>query len=677
MGGVFGVLIGITGLCWGANLTVEWPFFKQSSTHGDRIIVTQADTTFMVRMNDHVPYVYGDTVQLKGAIRECNQARTPNAFDECRWFYQLGVDRLFTVTTHTLIEASTKKRWVQSLGTWPALIAERLNAAFPGYGGLVYTMLFGNRINTIDAIVKMDFSDSGLIHLLVISGAQLSMIFVGLVTVMRMMRWTVWVQWGMLLGIQTGYLMFVGVDASIFRAFIMANLFYYNRFIRCCRWPAYWYVGAAAIVIAIGMPRSLISPGFWYSFLITMGLFVAVPALSGSIRGPRLLVQYMIASIVAVMSAIPIQLIQSNTVSIVSLFSNVWVSWMSGLVLVLGGIGLIWGQPIPIVSPLVGAMLHVMIQVAQEFKHPPLAIAFPFNWVLSGLIILIAGALYYRRHMIKVMIVMGISVGIYVGYLYNRTVMIAVDVGQGDATLIVDGFHTVLVDTGGQYHHNPVARQTLIPALNYWGITQLDAIIITHADTDHSGGLALMAKRGRPTIFSSPEPQHRIKQRFNFNHHVIITQPTTYALSRGHLSLIPVSFVYRDTIRNNQALVVGVSLNQHRALITGDITQEAEIALLNANMMNGRYHLLKLGHHGSRTSTSPELLQSSRPQLVWNSAGVANRYGHPHRQVRDRIDDYGIPYISTQELGTIQFDMGRTLRYSGFLQKQSFIVWDF
>lgn len=195
---------------------------------------------------------------------------------------------------------------------------------------------------------------------------------------------------------------------------------------------------------------------------------------------------------------------------------------------------------------------------------------------------------------------------------------------------------------------HPVAETTILPVLNYFGIDQLSLLIITHHDLDHVGGLSMLLDRGIDRVIS-PEP-------LPLSNHTQVQSIESIPIPHGQVRIIPPSMVFWDESRNNQSLLIQLNLSNWSFLFTGDMDEFMEITLINHHLIE-RAHILKLGHHGSRYSTSNELLMHVHPVLSWNSCGQNNRYGHPHLDVLDRLTNHHIPLLSTHLDGAILFDI--------------------
>jgi competence protein ComEC len=363
-------------------------------------------------------------------------------------------------------------------------------------------------------------------------------------------------------------------------------------------------------------------------------------------------------------------LIQNNIIQPTALMANLWVSWMSSILLFLG-LGVLCLAPLwPWLASGLGIitsfLLKVMVHVTQPFYSSPIPVPYPLNYWLSIVIFLIPVMIFYPKSCRKVMILMGIIGGIIVACLFQRTLVVAIDVGQGDATLIVDGFKSVLIDTGGRYRGKSMAQTHILPVLNYYGIRTLDAMILTHHDLDHIGGVADVYRRGVVNTYSSKP--------LNLSNMIVVDAPQRLGLPRGWLDITPMAPIMSAFSSNNQSVLVSVYLKGYSFLITGDIDETAELAFIQAHHPSV-HTVYKLGHHGSQSSTSSELLNTLQPTMAWNSAGRDNRYGHPHTSVISRLNDRGIPWLATDTHGAIYFKIqATTLTVSSELGHERWVI---
>lgn len=234
------------------------------------------------------------------------------------------------------------------------------------------------------------------------------------------------------------------------------------------------------------------------------------------------------------------------------------------------------------------------------------------------------------------------------------------DVGQGDSFFIeAKNGRQMLVD-GGKDATVLSELSKVMP----WGDRSIDVVVATHPDMDHIGGLDEVLSRYKVGMVLISEVQGDTSEYKNFL--TLIEKkniPLYYARAGMKLSLsdtdtFTVLFPDRD-VKNwetNTASIVGKFVSGERsALFTGDSPAPIEQYLAKKIPEQLDVDILKLGHHGSRTSTTAAYLKVTTPELALISAGKDNSYGHPHKEVLTLLKEFNIPYLSTQTEGTVTF----------------------
>lgn len=209
------------------------------------------------------------------------------------------------------------------------------------------------------------------------------------------------------------------------------------------------------------------------------------------------------------------------------------------------------------------------------------------------------------------------------------------DVGQGDAAILVEPFQrsVVMIDAAGRFNHDN-ASELFLPFLQSRQIHQLDALIVTHADFDHNGAAASLSQLiPVENLVEKPDDLPPLPYPFKL--------------------LLEDREIEDLEDKNDQSLISFFAYDGFRFLSMGDASSAIERQLL------GRYDLdidlLKLGHHGSATSSCLEFLEQTSPQLALISSGYQNRYGHPSLEVLNSLDMAGIDRINTADHGMIHF----------------------
>ena len=207
-------------------------------------------------------------------------------------------------------------------------------------------------------------------------------------------------------------------------------------------------------------------------------------------------------------------------------------------------------------------------------------------------------------------------------------------VGQGDCTLIRNNNHVALIDTGGLTYKD-VANDCLIPYLRKKKIYKIDMVIVTHYDYDHYGALSDLKKT------------YDIKHIYDYN--------SSFPISFGDVTFNNYNY-YGDnrTDENDKSLVISFHLCNKDFLIMGDAPSDVEKEI----MKSGQFipcDILKVGHHGSNTSSCEDWIKYTNPETAIISCGKNNRFGHPNKEVISLLNKYHIPYRRTDLEGTIKY----------------------
>ena len=209
-----------------------------------------------------------------------------------------------------------------------------------------------------------------------------------------------------------------------------------------------------------------------------------------------------------------------------------------------------------------------------------------------------------------------------------------INVGQGDSCLIRKGTTSILIDTGGLTYVD-LGEETLIPFLRKKRIYNIDLVITSHNDFDHSGALD-----------SLKENFYVKKVKTNNDFFPVSVGGITFTNYNNHIT------EYSD--ENDRSLVIGFSLMHKNFLMMGDAPIKVERNIVN-EYPNLDCDILKVGHHGSNTSTCKEFVKLVTPDLAIISAGKNNKYGHPHKSVLKILEEENVKIRRTDKEGTITY----------------------
>lgn len=232
------------------------------------------------------------------------------------------------------------------------------------------------------------------------------------------------------------------------------------------------------------------------------------------------------------------------------------------------------------------------------------------------------------------------------------------DVGEGDSTLVECDGHYMLVDGG-----NPSESRFLYSYLEKHGINYLDYIICTHAHEDHVGGLAGALNYASVGTAYCPVTEFDTRAFNSFVKYLgvqgkEITVPQagdSFNLGSATVQIIgPVDMSLAEDNENNTSIVLRIKYGETSFLITGDAEEAEELSIVRSRY-DLRSTVLRVGHHGSYTSTSEDFIKAVKPEYCVISVGEGNSYGHPHDVVLERIKRYGESILRTDLNGDIVF----------------------
>lgn len=250
----------------------------------------------------------------------------------------------------------------------------------------------------------------------------------------------------------------------------------------------------------------------------------------------------------------------------------------------------------------------------------------------------------------------------------DRTIVAFLDIGQGDAIFIETPDHTQMLIDGGAGKRVLRELGEVMPFYD----RSIDVVVATHPDRDHIGGLPHVLDRFdvglvmRSGARNDTEMYRAFTERIEDDDIPVITPRRGMRITLGENTYFDTLFPDRDVsgIDPNAASIVGrLVYGESEVLLTGDAPDEIENYLAGANRELLVSDILKVGHHGSDTSTSQQFLAAVNPRIAVISAGADNTYGHPDGEVVERLRDFGVEIVSTKASGTVIFTSDGTQFY--------------
>lgn len=627
-------------------------------------------------------------LKVTGTARRASGKRNPGGFDHAAYLARRGVTaQLFAAEVSR--EPSPEGR---GLGARQRLARGVAVGLPPDRAGLQLAMTLGLR----DDLTREDresFRASGLAHVLALSGLHFGVLVAVAGRVLRPLGRR---RWPVLILVVALFVTVVGPSPSVVRAAAMAFAALVAQTSGVGRLEPWPVLALSACVSLLVQPQMLFDLSFQLSYLALVGLLGMAGPLAGLLGAPsrrsdpllaelpgaprgglprrvRVYVAHAMAASVA--AQLPSLSLVAGTFGavpplapIVNLVGVPLSAVLVPLGFLAGLLGLVWEPLAATVNLLAGPLAGALIALADLGARLPL-VAWPevrwlghLCWAAFCMVLAAAARRKLDLRRLLAVALVAATVPQVVGGAQRPPDVWFLDVGQGDATLVrLPGGHGVLIDGGGTpFSDFDVGAAVVVPALRALGVQTLDLIIATHPDSDHVEGL-LTVVRSLPVgalVTGPPAPESALDQELrslaaelDVPVHVAVRGE---AMVLGSSGLVRLEVLHPPAGRprevGNESSVVALLRfrGQPAALLLADVgsVTEDDLAL-------PRVHVLKVGHHGSRFSTSPELLAATRPALAVVSVGE-NRYGHPHPSVLARLADHGVPVLTTLEAGAIR-----------------------
>ena len=555
----------------------------------------------------------------------------------------------------------------------------------------------------IDPAINDAFASAGLTHVVAISGWNIAIVAALAAAAARpLIRLPSgrWLAAGVAATAVAGYVLLTGASPSVIRAALMAGGLLVAR-LGGSRSHAMSALMLAALVMLVVAPGVVWDVGFQLSALATAGLIWFAAAFERRLmRWPSLLREPFALTLAAQVTTLPVILLNFERLSVVAPLANVVVVPLVPLVMLTGALAAAIGalhQGLPIVGDLLAWLaggaawlyLRVMITAATVAAALPMA-SLPLSapgWLAAiwyPVVLLAAwrggpgteanapepghggfatGLL--RPRMLAVGTVLALAVLTATSQPDGRLHVLALDVGQGDAILAISPTgETLLVDGGPD---PDLLLRRLGERLPFWQ-RRIDVMVLTHPHEDHVAGLVPVLERYAVGVALDPGRPYANPSYARFVTLAAAEGPMVYRLARAGQRL-PLGAAELDILYpseadaaaplpeddvNNASVVALLRDGEFSALLQGDAEAPVEAMLLERQQVPD-IDLLKVGHHGSESSSTPAFLAAAQPEIALISCGIDNEYGHPHRATLEHLAAVpGLVVHRTDQEGTVE-----------------------
>lgn len=655
----------------------------------------------------------GSYVRVFGEVSPFLQATNPGEFDAAAYYRRK--DCLFALRK-TKITAQTKtygrlEEFLSQLRYESEVLFRKLLGE--KNGATASAMVLGQK-KGMDSEVKALYQGAGISHLLAISGLHLSLIGAGLFGLLKKVRLPVALSAGISTWILIVYAQLTGMGISTRRALVMFLLFLAAGLLK--RTPDLpTSLAVAALLLLVPRPQRILDAGFQLSFSAVLGIAVMIPVLQDGwedaapslrvtdgvagwniartaiVRTCRLLRKNILAGLGITMTMLPFLLIHFYEWSPWSVLLNLAVIPLMGILLpCLMGLQLVarltafthcLELPQHLLCTAIEAIFSCYEQLCRFTTALPGSIlhtGYPTWQTLTaytiGLIALAVSGKKLRPHLRLAAAVC--LMGIFLIRLPGELNVTMLDVGQGECVGIETREHHVYLVDVGSTSKKKTGQYQIIPWLKYIGTRSVEGIFITHWDEDHIsavGELLEWSKSSRvkirriflPDVALKDEVLETLLQQIEEANVSVEYLSAGERMTDGALQ-ISCLHPYAKKVpedRNDASLVLRLSQGDFQMLLTGDLEKSGEDWLMEqarpATQNPLRCTILDAGHHGASNATGEALLDLAQPGVVLISCGKNNRYGHPAPETLQRLEERGIRWYSTAEVGAIQVQVGK------------------
>jgi len=562
---------------------------------------------------------YGDKLLVKGSLKEPSTTNIPNTFNYKNYLYNKKI--YYLVEASSIDKLENNKNYFY---TTKNIIYEKINKLKSS--NYIKTLLLGD--NSLNKEVNDSYRINGISHLFSISGMHISIItnilffYLNRITHNKRIKYIIKDIFLIL------YLLFVGTS-SLLRSTIMNILFSIN-FIFKLKIKKIDIMCITLIISIIINPFIIYDIGFIYSYIISFYLILFQP----KIKTKNKLLKTLNITLISFIVSFPITIYNSYEINIISIFMNiVLVPIISILIFPLTILTLIF----PVIDNILYFITNTLEYISFWVSNIEITkFIFPKpNLLIISLYYLIITIILNKRKYYYLIITLIIIHYIY-PYFNNNLEIMMFDVGEADSILITYPYNknNILIDTGKNEY---IVTNYIIPYLKSRGIKKINHLIITHGDLDHIGGSISLInnfKVDKLILNKGEYSEYELELLNNLNKTKLINNTSKLKINNNYIYFLNNKIQANE---NDNSNVIYFEYFKYKFLFMGDSSFVVEDYLLdNYNLKDVSF--LKVGHHGSGTSTTKEFVDKINPKISLISVGK-NNYGHPNKEVLNNLSN--------------------------------------
>lgn len=597
----------------------------------------------------------GVKIFIKGSIEKPLNNTIPNTFNYNKYLKNKKIYWIIKVEETSVIDSKCNLFYA-----FKNYIVKRIDN-LPYSSAYLKTFILGNK-NEIDNNIMNEYQKNGITHLFAISGMHVNLFASFIIGGLKKLKISENKRYLVTIGFILFYATLTNYTASILRAGLFFSLLLVNKIF-------YFFVKPVNILIFAGSILVFLNPyiindiGFQYSFVVSFGLVISVSRLKNN----NYFLNLLYVSVTAFLFSIPISLNNFYELNLLSIVNNlIFVPLVTIIVYPLSLLVFMFPFLDDILSIIITLMENIN-KVMASVNHlnviiPKLSLFLCFWYYLLLILCILKNNLVY-----KILLVMILIFNKYECKFDSAAYVYFLDVWQGDSAVIRAPYddEVIMIDTGGRLEFEKEEwaiknkkyniSNNIIVFLKSVGITKINYLFISHGDDDHMGeaiNITNNFKVENIVLNIGEYNENEIKlinnvKNIPIHQNVFNTKTKIKSLN---------SRDYNN--ENDNSLVLLIEFYNYTILMMGDASKKTEAGLSNVEGVN----ILKLGHHGSKTSSSKEFLEKVKPDLAIISSGRNNHYNHPSLDTMSTLSELNISSFNTANDGTIWFKINKNTK---------------
>ena len=618
---------------------------------------------------------YGDLIEIKGEYSAPEVARNYKGFDYSQYLKTLNIYGTIKVEESKIINKNQLSPILISINNIKEKMIDNANRNMPKRtANLLLGILIGERDNIQEDIIE-SFRTANLSHILAVSGAHTSYIILGITYLISKSKTPKRIGYIITIINLLIFIIITGASYSVVRACIMAIVVIGAKI--CYRKENFFTsICISLIIILIQNPFAINDIGLKLSFMGTAGIVIFNKSITNffiKLKIKQKIAEALSVTFSAQLMIMPITILNFNTISLTFFISNILASPLLGIIIIFGFISIFISSILNPISKILFLILHIFLEllilvskVTEKIPGSSILVKTPNILFAIVYYILILFFNYFfvikqnptrrfHKKIIKIITIKNIknafkviAVVFLIILLLTRIVRIInptlkiyfIDVGQGDSTLIVTPKNKKILIDGGEGKTNVLFQYLLDRRIN-----KIDYIIISHFDSDHCNGLIEIIEKMRvENIVMSKQSKESeeykkileiIKQK-NIKVSSVKAEDKIIIEKNLYTKILNPAEKFEFQDLNNNAIVAKLVYKNFSMLFTGDI-EKAEENLAKKYKNELKSTILKVAHHGSKTSTSEKFLKYVEPQIALIGVGENNKFGHPNQITIEKL----------------------------------------